>query len=247
MIDPFQEFVEETNAAQTVEDLVTSYLKRVKVFGYDRMIFCLMSDHSHIGLSAGVGYINNYPDSWMKYYTEHGFDKIDPVIAYSRQKIGSFTWNEMSQELNLTRKQQLCLDLGKEAQLYNGMCTPIWGPHRFSGIGLATSEKNNACDSRPEILDLINAYGYHFYLIFQRLHQESLSNNHVLENVFLTDREREVLKWAANGKSNNDIADILYISLSSVKFHLDNTYRKLHANDRVVACTKAIALGLINP
>ena len=247
MQDCFQEFIEQTREAKTIDELVQSYLKRVEDLGYDRMIFCLMSDHSHIGLSAGVGYLNNYPEDWMKYYMDKGFDKIDPVIAYSRQTIGTFTWDEMSQTLSLTKKQKKCLEYGREASLFNGVCTPIWGPHRFSGIGLATSEKKDACDIRQETLDLINAYSNHFYMVFQRIHKKAMINDNKINNVFLTDRERDVLVWVARGKSNNDVADILSISLSCVKFHLDNIYQKLCVNDRVVACTKAIAFGLIHP
>lgn len=244
----FQEFVQETSKISTVDELVSIYLKNVNVLGYDKMIFCLLTNHAHIGLSAGVGYLNNYPEDWMKYYLEQGFDAIDPVIAYCRESVGTFTWDEMSKTLELTKKQKKCLTMGeKEAQLYNGTCTPIWGPRSFSGIGLATSEINDACDARPETLDLIHALSNHFYLVFQRLHQNVGHKDERTRNLFLSPKEKEILTWAAKGKSNSVISDIMMTSEANVKYHLQNAFRKLDAHDRVVACTKAISFGLINP
>ena len=166
----FEEYVDRINKARSVDELLQVFLETVKQHGYDRMIFCLLSDHKQIGLTAGVGHLRNYPDDWMKYYFEQEFDKLDPVISYCYQKLGTFTWQEMSERLDLTRKQKLCLNLGTEAGLNNGICTPLWGPHRFAGIGLATTEKKDACDANT---DIITAYCNHFYIAFQRLHAKA--------------------------------------------------------------------------
>lgn len=48
----------------------------------------------------------------------------------------------------------------------------------------------------------------------------------------LTEREFEALKLCVAGKSNPDIADQLFISVSTVKFHLRNAYSKLGVNNR---------------
>lgn len=51
----------------------------------------------------------------------------------------------------------------------------------------------------------------------------------------LTDREREILAWAAAGRSNKEIADQLCVSIDTVKTHLHHIYRKLSVNGRVEA------------
>ncbi|MEQ6167287.1 tetratricopeptide repeat protein [Ekhidna sp. MALMAid0563] len=48
----------------------------------------------------------------------------------------------------------------------------------------------------------------------------------------LSDREFEVLRLTLDGKSNSEIADQLFVSVSTVKFHLRNTYGKLGVNNR---------------
>ncbi|MBS1795858.1 MAG: response regulator transcription factor [Acidobacteria bacterium] len=61
----------------------------------------------------------------------------------------------------------------------------------------------------------------------------------------LTSREIEVLKLAATGHRNKQIAHKLDISEETVKFHIKNTLSKLEANDRTHAVTIAVKRGII--
>ncbi|AHB13369.1 MULTISPECIES: response regulator transcription factor [Dehalococcoides] len=56
----------------------------------------------------------------------------------------------------------------------------------------------------------------------------------------LTEREIEVLKMAARGVSNKDIADQLYLSNRTIQTHLSNIFKKLSVGSR----TEAILYGL---
>ncbi|WP_221412666.1 LuxR C-terminal-related transcriptional regulator [Fulvivirga lutimaris] len=51
-------------------------------------------------------------------------------------------------------------------------------------------------------------------------------------NTELTEREFEALKLSLEGKTNTEIADQLFISVSTVKFHLRNTYSKMGVGNR---------------
>jgi DNA-binding NarL/FixJ family response regulator len=60
----------------------------------------------------------------------------------------------------------------------------------------------------------------------------------------LTQREREILDLLASGKSNADIARILFLSLKTVKNHLTNVFAKLQVADRAQAVVRARQAGL---
>ena len=62
----------------------------------------------------------------------------------------------------------------------------------------------------------------------------------------ISEREAEVLKWAAAGKSNWELSKILNISERTVKFHLRNIYRKLDVQNRSQAVAQAMRSGLID-
>jgi len=58
-------------------------------------------------------------------------------------------------------------------------------------------------------------------------------------------REKEILSLIAKGFSNSEIADILFLSVGTVKNYVTNILQKLEAKDRTEAVVKAKDLGLI--
>ena len=63
----------------------------------------------------------------------------------------------------------------------------------------------------------------------------------------LSERERQVLQYMANGRSNKEIGQILYISENTVKAHVKSILTKLDAMGRTEAIAIAINRGLIKP
>lgn len=61
----------------------------------------------------------------------------------------------------------------------------------------------------------------------------------------LTEREIEVIRLVAQGLSNQQIAHELFISVSTVKFHIHNASRKLHAGRRAELVHHATTSGII--
>jgi LuxR family maltose regulon positive regulatory protein len=61
----------------------------------------------------------------------------------------------------------------------------------------------------------------------------------------LSGREHEILQLVAAGKSNRRIAQELYVSVGTVKTHLNNLYRKLGVRSRTQAIARARELKLI--
>jgi len=64
--------------------------------------------------------------------------------------------------------------------------------------------------------------------------------------MFLTERERNVLYYLAQGYKNNEIGVELNISVHTVKAHLETIYDKLGATNRVQAVIKALQLKCID-
>jgi DNA-binding NarL/FixJ family response regulator len=68
-----------------------------------------------------------------------------------------------------------------------------------------------------------------------------------LRGAGLTDREAEVLRLIASGRSNAEIADQLVLGVETVKTHVGNVLAKLNARDRTQAVIAAYESGFITP
>lgn len=63
----------------------------------------------------------------------------------------------------------------------------------------------------------------------------------------LSVREKEVLKLIMQGKQNKEIADTLFVALSTVKTHINNIYKILEVQNRREALEKLHEINRINP
>jgi DNA-binding CsgD family transcriptional regulator len=60
----------------------------------------------------------------------------------------------------------------------------------------------------------------------------------------LTPRQREILSWAARGRTNAEIGKILWLSPATVRKHLDNIYDKLDVPNRTAAVSRGYGISL---
>ncbi|MCB9207621.1 MAG: response regulator transcription factor [Ignavibacteriales bacterium] len=72
-------------------------------------------------------------------------------------------------------------------------------------------------------------------------HLDKLSQN----KVELSERETEILQKIANGTGYKNIADELFISIHTVRYHIRNIYEKLQVHNQSEAVSKAFKQGLI--
>ncbi len=63
----------------------------------------------------------------------------------------------------------------------------------------------------------------------------------------LTPRELEVLRLLAQGKTNQEIAESLFITRATAKVHVQHIIRKLEVSDRTQAVVRAFDLGIVAP
>ena len=66
-----------------------------------------------------------------------------------------------------------------------------------------------------------------------------------LESDQLTEREMEVLRLMAQGRSNEEIAESLCVTERTVRFHVSNLFAKLQVTSRIETVVKAIRRGSI--
>jgi DNA-binding NarL/FixJ family response regulator len=76
-------------------------------------------------------------------------------------------------------------------------------------------------------------------------HMNRRSSKSETDTIRFSKRETQVLKLMASGKTNRDIGASLFISESTVKFHVHAILNKLDANNRTEAVSIAAQLGIV--
>ncbi len=239
-------FIEETNQAKSSMEVSEVFGKALKNFGYDRFCYSLITAHPSVGLEAGHGVAKNYPDDWMAHYNANHYEKKDPVPRYGLTTNRPFTWDLVVRTRKLAPEEKKVMDEAREAKLLDGIAIPISGHNgELAGVGIASSVGG----VRPgaTLLDKIRALAFQFHLVFTELEKKKSLGEEQTGDVRLTEREREILLWAAEGKSDSVIAEILGVSHSTIRFHMNKIFKKLDANERTLATVKAIRHGLILP
>lgn len=241
-----ESFIEEANEAKSSKEVSELFGKALGNFGYDWFCYSLITDHPSVGLNAGHGVVCNYPADWMDHYRANQYERKDPISRHGIGTIRPFTWELALQNGKVTAEQYKIMNEAHEARLRDGIAIPICGPNgELAGMGVASSVGG----IRPEknVLSKIGTLAVQFHLVYTELEKKARSTTDVAGEVQLTDREKEILLWAAEGKSNSVIAEIIGVSHSTIRFHMNNIFKKLNANERTLATVKAIRKGLILP
>lgn len=82
--------------------------------------------------------------------------------------------------------------------------------------------------------------------VTNKMMQNLRTNHAVALHESLTNREKEILLLIAEGKTNQEIADELFIALKTVKVHVSNILSKLEVQDRTQAAVYAHQHDLVN-
>jgi len=243
MFVDFNNFISETNNCKTVEEAFSVWTKELSNLGFDRVVYSLMTDHLLLEKKAGHAIIGNYPDDWMKYYVEKGYEDIDPVRKYIMITNGSFTWDSLEKYYRkFSAEERLLMKEAEEAKLYDGVGLSLSNTFgEVVGMGFASS--SGKIDITPQHLSTINLLATQFYTVFCELEKKK---DPTVYNVYLTPKEREVLQWCKEGKSNEDIGTIMGISKDTVADHMKSIFIKLGVNSRLLAVIKAIRLRIIS-
>lgn len=185
--------------------------------------------------------ITNYPKDWQDEYIKNEYFLIDPVMKHCMSSLTPMYWNELT---NLDTKELDMIESARQHGLASGITMTVYSADGMCAIVSFASKKENNQEFYKKLKDNYSS----LYLFSVYTHEFAIRLNNKQNEDFkgLTLREKECLMWAAEGKTGSEISIILEVHERTVIFHLNNSIKKLNANNRQQAIARAIASGQIS-
>ena len=174
----------------------------------------------------------NYQHDWFQFYRDHHLILEDPAMHHLRRAERPFTWSWMIKTFDLTASEMVVMNEPRNFGLSEGFVIPIYGPQGAIAGFTVSGEFFNPGPSEAAAIQMIINAAYNHALHLTQLFETAVPSK-------LTKRQRECLNWAQHGKSNQDIAILLGISVDTVKDHIDAAKKVFGVRSRVEAVMAA--------
>jgi DNA-binding CsgD family transcriptional regulator len=222
-----------------IETLCHGYRERL---GFDAFVYALRVPTQFT--DSKLVLINGYPEGWVARYFEQSYFLNDPVMAYCSRHIVPVQWHQLAISPD-SRSERMMRD-ASEFGLRAGLTMPVHSPQGELGILSFTVNRPDAA------AQAITAEALpHVQLLASHLHEAVRRVSGLVDaddsRPLLTAREKECLRWAADGKTSWEIAQLLRTSERTINFHLNNAMQKLDVCNRQHAVAKAALQGMIHP
>jgi len=184
---------------------------------------------------------HNWPEVWLRQYFERDYAKVDPVPRAAMTCAMPLTVGELREGKAGFVPGPATDEYFAEASRLSGgkgLIVPISGPHGYHGIVVFAGEVEDFSPEDRARLHLLAIYAHDRMLNLFGGAPDSLSKP-------LSLREVAVMRLARGGSGDEAIAAQLGIAIRTVRFHFDNSRKKLGVKARTEAMVKAVGLHLL--
>lgn len=220
--------------ASCAEELLASLETSFKAFGFDSFnLGCHKNDKYELALNPTLA---NWPRSFMIDYEGRHWADFDPTLARAAVAREAFEWSV--RDIYPDCRQRDYMEFLLSTPLRGGFAIPLAARKgTVSSISVESHREQKFSPWVPQALMVIancavlkaEALG---------LCRENISIDESVQSHRLSATQLEILKWAAAGKSNGDIALIVNLSERVVKYHMSEILKKLGVATRSQAIAR---------
>ncbi|PWB35399.1 transcriptional regulator [Pseudomonas sp. SDI] len=219
----------------SLEELVDNAICSVRELSFDYFLYGVCNSTPF--MKPDIKFLGNWPEEWAEYYKEMNCAPLDPVIQHCKV---FFEPMKLPGEMFLKP-----LALNSKVSGFNiseGVVQPSFKASGYFGFLYLAKLSGTVSDEefkglKPIIRSLADTIGEQVIKLGW-----ASPNGELVE---LVEKEKEILRWVADGKTSGEVSIILGVAVDTVNFHLRNSQRKLGASNRVQTLTYAVANGYI--
>ncbi len=221
-----------------VEEVWQMFCAEMDRFGFDRLIygynrFC--TEHN-VGPWKDALILSNIDRSYLKKFIEEEYYLHAPLSKWAMHNTGARPWAVENSDPD-DPLQARVLALNKAYGLLAGYSISFATPAPRARAIVSMCARPGL--TQPEVNALWERDGLLISVIANMTHLKIISLPHMNERARLTPRQQEVLNWVADGKTCQDIAAIMGVSMGTVEKHLRLVREKLDVETTPQAVLKA--------
>ena len=238
-LDLTLDFVKSLDRAHSREDVLDAIMPRLRSFGIETVIASLIPQ-TRLSARTQKDFIilENTPAEWGKQYFSQGYMYDDPIVRETMSATSGFMWSEMELTEPLHKRALRIMGEAQEIGMGDGFTVPITTLEEEKGGMTFSGRRLDLSPGQRGMLTLLTSYTVQKMLLING--QESRRPKD------LTPRERETLQWTAEGKTDQEIGDLMGISMHGVDYHLRQARTKLGCVNRAQAVAEGFRRGLLN-
>jgi LuxR family transcriptional regulator len=213
--------IEDISDADSVEAVWDVLVHRLGEYGFDRLMYGLTRFKT----------ANSFGDPQdMLVLTSHGPEYTDrfigeamyfhaPMVGWSTQNVGACGWEWVQENFeSFTPAQKKVLEFNRSMGVVAGYTISFpHSSHRSRGAMALTAKPGL---TQLDVLDIWRTHGRNLHALCNVAHLKLMSLPHTGSRRALTARQREVLEWVGDGKTMQDIADIMGLTAATIEKHL---------------------------
>lgn len=185
--------------------------------------------------------LHNYPSGWEEYFDEAKLGPSDPVHRASQLTTVGFPWSKLPRLIQLTPRDREVLERAAHSDIGDGFTVPAHIPGESNGsCSFAMRAGERIREEHLAAAQLVGAFAFEAARRLWRMRGTTEPPRR------LTDRQRDCVVWAARGKSDWEIAQILGISHETVIQHLKQARERYGVSKRTMLAVSALFDGTIS-
>jgi LuxR family transcriptional activator of bioluminescence operon len=208
-----------------------------QAMGFNQYRFALMVPQSLTRPKAII--FSRCNEAWVNRYGKENMLSRDPVIYLAMQRLLPIYWQDLHLEPILPDGALALMAEAKACGLHDGVSFPFRGAGGESGI-LSFITEDDGLDIKmvSPILRWVTDYIFNAGIRVVSSTERTPA---------LSAREVECLFWASEGKTAEEMGEILSLSARTVNYHIREAVQKTNSVNRYQAIAKAAMGGLLRP
>lgn len=168
--------------------------------------------------------LTNYPPEWVAILRQHD-GVTDPVLKFAEKTSTGFRWQEMQNSRKLTEQERAVFRQAYRHGIGDGFTVPNHVPgEAFGSCHFAVRAGRPFPEENVYAVQTIGSFA--FEAARRLIAAQAQPSERYLDPAPLTDRQRECLIFAARGKSDSVIAQLLAIRPRTVNEHIEAAKRR---------------------